>query len=116
MPDNKSRDELEREFFETLTKYFSERWWPTGFFNTVGGIKTQLEKLNSNLEASSQASDRLTGALHRITLWGVIVAGLGVAVAATTLGFEIYKYAKEPKVVTPKPNPSLNTEPQKRPG
>jgi len=37
------------------------------------------------------SSEKLTKALNRITLAGVIIAGLGILVAVASLIFEIYK-------------------------
>ena len=101
---SKPHEESERK--ETLAGLFSE---PMAFFNTLGDIRKQLEKLNANLEESSAVSDRLTRALHRISLWGVIVAALGVLVAACYLGFEVYKFSKE-AAVAPDSNPASKTD------
>lgn len=86
----KTKEELESEFFRTMIWQFSQR--PTGFYNQLGLIKEKLEALNSNLEKSSESSEHLATALNRLTLVGVIVAGLGVAAAIGHLILEIIKY------------------------
>jgi hypothetical protein len=83
-------EDLQREFYQALTWYFSQR--PTGFYSQLGFIKEQLEALNRNLVESSQASSKLTTALNRLTLWGVVIAGLGVLVGAGHLALELLKY------------------------
>jgi hypothetical protein len=89
----KPKEALEKDFYKTLTEYFSVRETPTGFFNTVGGIRDHLETLNKNLEQSNKSSTKLSKALNRLTLWGVIVAIAGVGVALGHLIFEIYRYS-----------------------
>ncbi|MEW5882490.1 MAG: hypothetical protein AB1761_18870 [Pseudomonadota bacterium] len=88
--DKESLSDLERRFYQTLTWYFEQR--PTGFYNQFGLMKDQLIELNKNLKESSTASDTLARALNRLTLVGVVVAGLGVLVAAGHLVLEIVKY------------------------
>jgi hypothetical protein len=109
--ESKPNEESERK--ERLAGLFSE---PMAFFNTLGDMRKQLEKLNANLEESSAVSDRLTRALHRIFLWGVIVASLGVLVAACYLGFEVYKFSKEAAVATDsKPPSKTDSSPSRKP-
>ena len=91
MEDEKTKEELEKEFFRVLTWYFQER--PTGFYQQLGHINGKLGVLNTKLEESSSSSEHLASALNRLTLAGVIVAGLGVATAIGHLIFEIVKYA-----------------------
>ena len=86
----KSTDELQRECFSTLTWYFAER--PTGFYAQLGQVKEQLATLNQRLAESDEASKALTRSLNRLTLSGVIVASIGVLVAAGNLALEIVKY------------------------
>ncbi len=88
----KDREEKLDKFLETLTGYFSEKTTPTGLFRSIGEIKNSLINLNENLEKANESSGKLTKALNNITLFGVIVAGLGVLVAITSLAFEMYKY------------------------
>lgn len=91
--EGKSKEELEKKFYETLTNYFSVRSVPTGFFNAVGAIRDHLDTLNKNLEESSKSSTKLSEALNKLTFWGVIVAIAGVLVALGHLVLEIYKYS-----------------------
>lgn len=72
MPEGK--EDIQTKFFKTLTWYFSEKQTPTGFFHTVGDIRDKLQDLNKSLNEANQSQDRLTSALNRITLWGVIIA------------------------------------------
>lgn len=88
--DRKTTEELQRECFKTLTWYFAER--PTGFYAQLGQVKEQLATLNERLEESGKASTALTTSLNRLTLWGVIVASLGVLIAGGHLALEITKY------------------------
>jgi len=63
----------------------------SGLGRTMGSIKDSLDQLNKNMQESSASSGRLTQALKNITLWGTIIAGVGVLVAALSLGLEFYK-------------------------
>jgi len=81
-----------KKFYKTLTWYFSEKSTPTGVYGTIGAIKDELIKLNKNLETANTSSGKLTKALNRITLAGVIIAGLGVATAIVSLVFSIIEY------------------------
>lgn len=92
--EKKSLEELQKEFYETLTKYFSVRYTPTGFFNTIGKISERLEQLNNNIKESSESSTKLASALNRITFWGILIVGSGVIVALSSLLFEFFKYLK----------------------
>lgn len=82
--------DLERKFYQTMIWYFELR--PTGFYNQLGLLKDQLIDLNQHLRESGTASDAVARALNRLTLVGVVVAGLGVLVAAGNLWLEILKY------------------------
>ena len=77
--------DLQRKFYENAAWFFSRKDTPTGAYSAIGKIATQLETLNENLEASSKSSEKLSKALHWLTVWGVLVA-------TATLGFEVYKY------------------------
>lgn len=80
-----SLEDLQREYYKNAAWYFSRKDTPEGVYGSIGNISTQLEKLNKNLEASSKSSDKLSKALHWLTVWGVVVA-------TATLCFEVYKY------------------------
>jgi hypothetical protein len=79
--EEKTLEKIQTEFYKTATWYFSQRSTPTGFFKTVGLIKENLTELNVNIKESNESSMKLSSALNRITRAGVIVGGLGVAVA-----------------------------------
>lgn len=49
MKDSKPLEELQKEFYQALTWYFSEKSTPTGFYNAVGQIRDHLKELNNNL-------------------------------------------------------------------
>lgn len=93
---NLGEEDLERirKFLETLTAYFSVRPWPSGFFHTVGKIRGELENLNSNIEKAITSSEKLTKALNKITLAGVIISSFGVAISLAYLCFEVFKFIK----------------------
>jgi chromosome segregation ATPase len=60
-------------------------------------IKTasnEFEKLNLNIVDSSKSSEKLTKAIKNITLWGTIIAGIGVLIALSNLVLEFYKMLK----------------------
>jgi len=76
---------LQREYYKNAAWFFSRKDTPTGVYSAIGKIAIQLETLNENLEASSKSSEKLSKALHWLTVWGVFVA-------TATLGFEVYKY------------------------
>lgn len=83
-------------FLKNLSRYFSTKTTPTGFYNKVGKIEERLgefitlgEKFSKNIEESSRASEELTKALNRITLWGVIIAGISLFIALIHLILEV---------------------------
>ena len=78
-------EDVQRDFYRNAAWFFSEKETPTGAYSAIGNIATQLETLNKNLESSSKSSEKLSKALHWLTVWGVLVA-------TATLGFEVYKY------------------------
>jgi hypothetical protein len=99
---SKNRDERIDRFLDTLIWYFSEKSTPTGFYHNVGQIEEKLgqlikvgETLNKNIEDAGESSEKLTSALNKITLAGVIIAGIGLLIALGNLLFEIYKYLNQ---------------------
>jgi len=88
----KNREEKIDKFLDVLTWYFSEKTTPTGLYSKIGKIEERIDELNKKLTKASESSEKLTKALNRITLVGVIIAGLGIIVAIVNLAFEIYKY------------------------
>jgi len=89
--DKETKEKLDK-YLDTMTWYHSEKLWPQGFFSTVGRIEDNMKKLNQNIESAISSSTKLTNALNKITLAGVIVAGVGILVAICNLSFEIYKF------------------------
>ena len=87
----KTLEEIQTEFYKTLSWYFSQKTMPTGFFKTVGAIKDNLSELNVNIKESNESSMKLAIALNRITLAGVIVGGLGVTAAFGHLYVALFK-------------------------
>jgi hypothetical protein len=82
----KNRDERIDKFLDAGGSYFShQNFIPVGVFSTLGGIKDNLTELNNSLKASNDSSDKLTRALNRITLAGVVIAGAGVIIALANL-------------------------------
>jgi len=95
----KDREEKIDKFLDVMGWYFSEKSTPTGFYHKIRQIEEELGKLigvgerfNKNIEDAGKSSERLTTALNRITLAGVIIAGLGLFIALGNLLFEVYKY------------------------
>lgn len=86
-----TREEKERNFLNTLTSYFSNAY---SFFSqhNIREIHDGLATLNKNIEEAGRSSDRLTGALNKITRWGAYAAWAAVAIATANLVFEVYKY------------------------
>ncbi len=77
----KNREEKIDKFLDTLAWYHSEKATPTGLFATIGRIEEELKNLNKNISEASKSSDRLTEALNKITLAGVIIAALGILIS-----------------------------------
>ena len=73
-------EELKKQFYQVMIWYFRDQ--PTGVYQQVGQIRTQLEELNKNLKAASDSSTRLSGALNFLTGAGVFV---GLIVGLTSL-------------------------------
>ncbi len=95
----KDREEKIDKFLDVMGWYFSEKSTPTGFYHKIRQIEEKLgqligvgERFNKNIEDAGKSSERLTTALNRITLAGVIIAGLGLFIALGNLLFEVYKY------------------------
>ncbi len=76
------REDLELRFMRTLSWYFSEKQWPTGFFNALPDrldrVANQLEYLNRNLAAGATSQNRLALALAVFTFLQVIVGAVQV--------------------------------------
>jgi hypothetical protein len=55
-------------------------------------LKNQIGRLNTNLEESNESSDKLTRALNKITLWGVIIAGVAAMIAIGNFVLDLLNY------------------------
>jgi hypothetical protein len=84
-------DELNKKkekFLDTLTWHFGVK---TNLRGSINLVRKELERLNDNLRNADESSTRLTQALNRLTLFGVIIAGGSLLVAFVTLIFEIIR-------------------------
>ena len=108
--------EKKKKFYDTLTRYFSEKSIPTGFYNAVGQIRDHVQTLNKNLETSNEIiknlgerlsglgeglsktnqvihneADALTKAQHEIankqSWFNGLTIGLTAVIAAATLAY-----------------------------
>lgn len=89
----KTREEKIDKFLDNLAWYFSQKETPIGLYSKIGKIEERVEELNKQLTKASESSEKLTKALNRITLAGVIIAAIGIIVAIANLIFEVYKYS-----------------------
>ena len=76
---------------KTLGWHFGEKRSPLGFYTTIGRMDKKLGELIETLKKADESSTKLTKAINRITLAGVIIAGLGLLVAIGNLIIEIVK-------------------------
>ena len=90
----KDREEKIDKFLDNLAWFHSQKDMPTGFFSTIGRIDEKLGKLNENIQQSNESSGKLTKALNRITLAGVVIAGLSLAVAISAIVLQIFGVIK----------------------
>lgn len=81
----KNRDEKIDKALDSLGYYFH------GIPVTSSSAEA-IKRLTKELEKTQKSSENLTKALNRITFWGVVVAGSGVAVGFLSLLFEFLKY------------------------
>lgn len=51
-----------------------------------------IDELKITIQKADDSSTKLTKALNRITLTGIIIAGLSLLVAGVSVGLEYYKY------------------------
>ncbi|MDP2683775.1 MAG: hypothetical protein Q8P20_01835 [bacterium] len=73
------------EFLVVMKNYHSEKTTPIGFYNAIGRIEKDLVELNGILKSASKSADRLTSALNKITLAGVIIAGIGIIISVINI-------------------------------
>lgn len=52
----------------------------------------RLDQLDRSIVAASNSTEKLSTVLNKITCLSVLVAVLGILIAAISLGFDIYKY------------------------
>lgn len=88
----KNREEKIDKFLDAVAWWHHEKTDRPGVYRAVGDIRDSLQTLNVNIKEANESSTKLTRALNKITLWGAIIAGVGVFVALLSLTFEIYKY------------------------
>lgn len=84
----KDRDEKIDKFLDILAAFHSTKETPVGLYSTFGRMEEDLKKLNENIEAANNSSTKLTEALNRITLAGIIIAGIGVTVSVINFIFQ----------------------------
>lgn len=89
--DEETQEEV-RKCASTLADYFSVRTTPTGLYKTIGKIDEKLGELNKNIKDANESSTKLTAALNKITLCGVIVAGSGILVALASFVLDLIKH------------------------
>lgn len=87
----KDRDEKIDKFLDAVGWWHHQKEDRPGVWKAVGDIRDSLQELNSNIKEANETSTKLTAALNKITLWGVIVAGSGILVAIANFIFEIIK-------------------------
>lgn len=77
-----SREELEMHFMRTLSWYFGEKRWPTGFFNSmperVEDVGNRLKELNQQLAANSASQEKMAKALNAFTFLLVVVGTIQI--------------------------------------
>jgi len=83
MPDpyfkkGEDRDEKINKFLDNLAWYFSTKSIQNLTAKAVTKLTNEIKELEKIIEKSRESSDKLSKALNRLTLWGVIVAGTGV--------------------------------------
>jgi hypothetical protein len=89
------REEKIDKFLDTVAWWHSEKEHPTGLYSTIGRAEKHLELLNKNIEEFNKSSTELTKVLNKITLYGVIVAALGILVGSASFIFELIKYLEK---------------------
>ena len=54
-------------------------------------LRSNLDALNKHVADFNDGSTKLSTALHRLTIWGTVIAAIGLLIAAASLCVEIYK-------------------------
>ena len=85
----KDREEKIDKFLDNLAWFHSDKSTPSGLYSKIGKIEERIDELNGKLTEAGKSSDRLTQALNRITLAGVIVASLSLLVTIAVIVLQI---------------------------
>lgn len=85
----KDREEKIDKFLDTVSWWHHQKENYPGMRKAIGDIRDSLQELNINIKNANESSSKLTFALNKITLWGVIVAGLGILVALANFVMEL---------------------------
>ena len=88
----KDREEKIDKFLDATGWWHHQKEDRPGVWKAVGDIRDSLQELNANIKQANESSTKLTAALNKITLWGVIVAGSGILVALSSFILELTKY------------------------
>lgn len=88
----KDREEKINKFLDIMASYHSYKTEHPAFHRAVGDIRDSLQTLNVNIKEANESSTKLTKALNKITLFGVIIAGSGIVVASASFILELIKY------------------------
>lgn len=88
----KNREERIDKFLDAVAWWHHQKEDRPGVWKAVGDIRDSLQELNINLKQANDSSAKLTQALNKITLWGVIITGAGILVALASLVLGIIKY------------------------
>lgn len=84
----KNREDKIDKFLDNLAWFHSEKTEPIGLYSKIGKIEERIDELNKKLTESNDSSDRLTRALNKITLAGIVIAGLGVIISILNFIFQ----------------------------
>ena len=89
-----NREEKIDKFLDAAGWWHHQKEDRPGVWKAVGDIRDSLQTLNVNIKDANESSTKLTRALNKITLWGVIVAGSGIMIALASLILDLVKYIK----------------------
>lgn len=72
----------ENKSLQKVIEYAKEflSYSPTNYIAPLKGISNELKRLNENLENSNKSSEKLTSALNKITIAGVVISGIALLV------------------------------------
>jgi len=90
---------LQERYYETMSSAFRGGTYDNVFAGIFSGINKQIREtknalifLNDAIRKADESSTKLTKALNRITLTGIVIAGVSFLVAAASVGLEYWKY------------------------